>query len=206
MSARSLLILASLLCLQSARSQPLSSTGVSENALPIDAEGRLKWVAVSTVGPASLAGGLFSAGFGTAVNTPSEYGTHWDGFGKRYGMRLTGVATNNVMEAGLGALWGEDPRYFRAEGRPFGSRIGHALKMTFLAPGREGTLRPAYARYAANVGNNFLANTWRPHSEADTRHAAIRIGEGFLGRMASNLFQEFWPDLKQRLSGKKDEP
>ena len=201
MSAWNLLVLAPLLCLQSARSQPLSSID-----LPIDTEGRLKWVAVSTVGPASLAGGLFSSAFGTAVNTPSEYGPQWEGFGKRYGMRLTGVATNNVMEAGLGALWGEDPRYFRAEGRPVGARIGHAIKMTFLAPDREGTLRPAYARYAANVGSNFLSNTWRAKSEADTTHAGIRIGEGFLGRMASNLFQEFWPDLKQRLSRKKTEP
>src|SRR5205823_8831707 len=72
---------------------------------------RMKWVAASTVGPATLAGGAVSAGWGTLLNSPSEYGTHWGGFGKRYGMRLTGVASSNLMEAGLGAAWNEDPRY-----------------------------------------------------------------------------------------------
>src|SRR5438067_1584288 len=52
----------------------------------ISTEQRLKWVVSSTVGPASLAGGAVSAGFGTLINLPSEYGTHWSGFGKRYGM------------------------------------------------------------------------------------------------------------------------
>jgi len=73
----------------------------------------------STVGPVSLAAGLFSAGFGTAMNRPREYDPHWEGFGKRYGMRLTGIATGNAMEATIGPLWGEDPRYFRATGQSF---------------------------------------------------------------------------------------
>jgi len=33
-------------------------------------------------------------------------------------MRLTGVSTGKAIEAGLGSLWGEDPRYFRAAGQP----------------------------------------------------------------------------------------
>src|SRR5579863_2586189 len=69
---------------------------------------RLKWFAEATVGPATLLGGAVSAGFGTLINRPSEYGTHWNGFGARYGMRLTGISTGNAMEAGLGAIWGED--------------------------------------------------------------------------------------------------
>src|ERR1700760_2154394 len=75
---------------------------------------RFTWFVNGTVGPATLTGGLVSAGFGTLTNRPREYGPHWEGFGDRYGMRLTGVVTSNAMEAGLGALWGEDPRYQRA--------------------------------------------------------------------------------------------
>jgi len=55
--------------------------------------------------------GLFSAGIGTGRDTAKEHGLHWGGFGDRYGMRLTGISTGNVIEAGLGALWEEDPRY-----------------------------------------------------------------------------------------------
>jgi hypothetical protein len=65
----------------------------------------------STVGPKSLAAGIVSTAWNTALNKPKEYGPHWEGLGKRNGMRLTGVATGNAIEAGFGGLWGEDPRY-----------------------------------------------------------------------------------------------
>lgn len=166
---------------------------------PITGKGRLQWFAISTVGPPSLLGGAISAGWGTLFNAPKEYGTHWDGFGKRYGMRFTGVSVSNAMEASLGALWGEDPRYFRAQGQPFKNRVGQVVKMTFLAHDREGQTMPAYARYAAISGNNFLSNTWRADSEATAGHALERTALGFLGRMAGNAFSEFWPDVRQRL-------
>jgi hypothetical protein len=119
-------------------------------------------------------------------------------------MRLTGVSTGKAMEAGFGALWGEDPRYPRAEGRPFKSRVGNVIKMTFLARDSHGRSMPAYARYIAIPGSNFLSNTWRADSVATTGHALERTGLGVLGRMASNAFAEFWPDVEQRLFRKRD--
>src|SRR5712691_9393437 len=128
---------------------------------PITGRERWKWFLQSTIGPQSLAGGVFSAGFGTASNSPKEYGPHWEGFGKRYGMRLTGVSTGNAMEASLGALWSEDPRYFLSPRRGFVTRVKYVIRTTFVAPHRDGTWHLAYARYIGNVGNNFLSNTWR---------------------------------------------
>jgi len=183
----------------------VGSLGISssETPQPITAKERVRWVVENSVGPASLAAGLFSAGWGTMFNVPQEYGPHWEGFGKRYGMRLTGIATSNVMEAGLGALWGEDPRYVRAEGAPFGNRIGHIVKMTFLAQNRDGKTMPAYARYIAISGSNYLSNTWRADSEATVSRASLRVGLGFLGRMGGNAFEEFWPDVRRRFFSKK---
>jgi len=162
-------------------------------------EGRLEWVVDSTVGPASLAGGAIASAFGTWLNTPKEYGPHWSGYGKRNGMRLTGVATSNALEAGLGAAWGENPQYIRAEGRPFSRRVWQVVKLTFLAENDRGGTAPAYARYAGNAGSNFLSNAWRASSEADAAHAGRRIALGFLGRMAGNAFAEFWPSVRNRL-------
>ena len=157
----------------------------------------------SSVGPASLAAGMLSAGWGTLFNVPQEYGPHWQGYGERYGMRLTGIATSHVMEAGLGAIWGEDPRYIRAASESFGSRVGHIMKITFLAHNRDGMSVPAYARYIAISGGNFLSNTWRADGEATVGRASLRIGLGFLGRMGSNAFEEFWPDVRQRFLREK---
>jgi len=165
---------------------------------------RLTWFVQSTAGVESLLfAGPFSAGWGTAFHHPKEYNTSWEGFGQRYGMRLTGVSTGNAMEASLGALWGEDPRYFRALGQPFGSRIGNIIKMTFLARNSDGGTRPAYARFIAIPGNNYLSNTWRANHEATAGDASVRVAIGFLGRMGGNAFSEFWPDVKEHLFHKK---
>ncbi len=149
----------------------------------------------STVGFQSLASGVFSAGISTATNSPHEYGPHWSGFADRYGMRLTGISVGNGMEAGLGSIWGEDPRYFRAANEPFKSRVKNVIDLTFRAYGKDGERHLAYARYSADLGNNFLSNTWREPSESDWQHALIRSAEGMGGRALSNTFKEFSPDV-----------
>lgn len=164
--------------------------------VPVTRHQRLQWFVSQTVGPPSLAVGVFSSAIGTARDKPVEYGPGWDGFGKRYGMRLSGVAAGNAMNAGLGVLWGEDPRYFRAEGDPLGKRLRNIVVLTFMARQRDGHLAPAYARLIATPGNNFLSNAWRADSEATNSAALKRTALGFAGRMAANAFREFWPDVK----------
>ena len=175
-----------------------------EDYHPITPEGRLSWFTRATVGPKGLVGGLFSAGIGTAMNNPYEYGPHWDGFAKRYGMRLTGVSTSNAIEASLGAAWSEDPRYFHTVHAPFGDRVKNVVDLTFRAYHDDGERHPAYARFVAIVGNNFLSNTWRVQSEADWQHALTRSAEGFGGRLLSNAVSEFLPEVWRRVRKKPD--
>jgi hypothetical protein len=174
------------------------------NYTPITAAQRGKWFVKSTVGPGSLLlSGPLGAAWGTMLNRPREYGPHWEGFGKRYGMRLTGVSVGDAMEAGLGALWREDPRYFRSPDRAFGLRVEHIIKTSFEAPGRDGRYRLAYARFVANAGNNFLSNTWRASGDAEASDAVVRCLWGIAGRAASNAFAEFWPDIAKRVFRRK---
>ena len=176
--------------------KPLKPATVDDTYQPITSRQRLRWFLSNTVGPPHLIGGLFTSAFGTAVDRPKEYGPGWAGFGDRYGMRLTGIVTGNAIEASAGALWGEDPRDFRAGGESFNRRFRNAIQLTFVARRRDGRFAPAYARYMAISGNNFLSNSWRVDSEANTHDAVIRTLDGFAGRFASNLFEEFWPDIK----------
>jgi len=172
----------------------------SPDAYPgIDARGRLRWFARSTVGAPSLVGGLFAAGLGTATDSPREYGPHWEGFGKRNAMRLTGISTGNAIEITFGAALGEDPRYFQTVDKPFGSRIKNVVDLTFRSYRSDGERHLAYGRYAGIFGNNFLSDSWRAPSEADWQHALVRSAEGFGGRALSNVFSEFGPDLWRKL-------
>ena len=165
----------------------------------ISGKERVQWAAQQTFGPQSWLTGIFTASIGTARDNPQEYGPHWEGFAKRYGMRFTGVASSNTIEAGLGALWGEDPRYVRDQTLPMKRRIGNVFLLSFTARNRQGKMVPAYARYIAIPGNNFLSNTWRVNSESTTSAALTRTGYGVLSEIASNAWTEFWPDVKHKV-------
>jgi hypothetical protein len=178
---------------------PDSGGSYSDNDDYITGDQRALWVIQSTVGWQSLAYGVIPAGVGTALNHPREYGTHWEGFGDRYGMRLAGLATSNTMEASLGAIWHENPRYKPEPEKSFGGRVGSVVYQTFFTRRADGNFEPAYARFMAIPGSNFLSNTWRANSEADSAHALERTGYGFAGAMGSNAFHEFWPSVKSHL-------
>lgn len=158
-------------------------------------EQRLKWASVNAVSARRLAGYAISSAISTGTNSPSEYGPHWDGFGKRVGMRMSTGATGLMMEATLGGLWGEDPRYYRATGQPMKARLWNVAKLTVMARNRDGELVPAYARYISIPANNYASNLWRPDSQATASAAAGRIPLAFMDRMIANTVSEFWPDL-----------
>jgi hypothetical protein len=178
---------------------PDTGGSYSDNDDYISGDQRALWVIQSSVGWQSLAYGVIPAGVGTALNHPREYGTHWEGFGDRYGMRLAGLATSNTMEASLGAIWHENPRYKPEPEKSFGGRVESVIYQTFFTRRPDGNFEPAYARFLAIPGSNFLSNTWRANSEADTSHALERTGYGFAGAMGSNAFHEFWPTVKSHL-------
>lgn len=170
----------------------------------IDAKGRTTWFTSNTVGPVSLLiAGPWSAGFGTLTNRPEEYGRTWRGFGQRYGMRMTGVSVGNALEVTTGAIWKEDPRYFRMGGDDYKKRVGYVLKSPFFSRYQDGKTRLSYARLIATPGNNFLSNYWRVESEANVSSALSRTALGYLGRLTANGFAEFWPDIQQLVFKKK---
>ena len=171
----------------------------SDDPKPISGKERLNWVTRSTLGPTSLLGASFSAGLSTLTDARPSYGPHWDGFGKRVGINVAGSAVSKTMEAGLGAAWGEDPRYTRDAEGPFKNRLGHAFKMTYMATNRDGQLRPAYARFIAIPASNFLSNSWRTDEQATVSSALSRTAFGFLGRFGGNVFNEFWPDFARKI-------
>jgi hypothetical protein len=161
---------------------------------------RLRWFDEQTFSISNLGGSIPDAVLQTSQNRPREAGAHWSGFAERYGVSISTNFVSNAMEASVGALWGEDPRYRRAgSGTPFRSRLGHVFTWTVVAPNRSGELRPAWARFVAFSSSTFITNAWREPSDTTLSTSFGRIGFALLGRMGSNAFDEFWPDTKRRL-------
>jgi hypothetical protein len=178
---------------------PNAAPAAQEPYVPIGAEQRVDWIVGGTIGARSLGVGVLATAWQTGWNVPEEWGRTWRGAGKRYLAREADVALSNTIEAGLGAIWGEEPRYIPAPPGPVRSRAVHALKTVMLAQRRDGHLAPAWGRYAGNVLNNVIENAWLPPSFTTARQTAIRSANGFLGRLAGNLWEEFWPDIRRRI-------
>jgi hypothetical protein len=170
------------------------------NYVPITTRERVDWIVGGTIGVRSLTVvGPLAAGWLTAFNSPEEWGRTWKGVGQRYAEREADVAISNTLEGGLGALWGEDPRYIRSGRKGIWPRARYAIKTVLLAQRPDGTLKPAWGRFAGNTLNNVIENAWLPPSVTTPGQTALRSASGLLGRLVGNLWDEFWPDVRKRI-------
>ncbi|HZP48894.1 MAG TPA: hypothetical protein VFB07_10185 [Vicinamibacterales bacterium] len=160
----------------------------------------MNWIVDGTVGPLSLlVVGPLGAAWQTAFNQPEEWGRTWSGAGKRYLQREADVAISNTLEAGVGALWGEEPRYVRMGHGSIGARARWAIKTAFVTQRRDGRLHPAWGRYVGNTVNNVIENAWLPPSATTAGQTITRSALGFATRIGGNAWEEFWPDAARLL-------
>jgi hypothetical protein len=180
-----------------AAEQPPAAPPLTADAyVPITGAQRVDWIVDGTVGRRSLfAVGPLATVWQTGFNTPDEWGRGASGIAKRYAQREADVAISTTLESGLGALWGEDPRYIPSGRKGTWPRARYAIKTVVLAQRRDGSLKPAWGRYAGNVVNNLIENAWLPPSMTTGRQTAWRSGLGLLGRLGGNAWEEFWPDV-----------
>jgi hypothetical protein len=202
------ILMATFLCLPwQAAAQPPGAAEVSIGSgevtatsyVAVDAGQRVNWIVGGTIGPRSLfVVGPLAALWQTGFNQPSEWQRTWSGIGKRYIQREADVAISNTIEAGLGAIWGEDPRYIPSGRRGIGARARYAITTTFLAQRPDGHLAPAWGRFAGNTVNNLIENAWLPPSVTTPGQTALRSALGLLSRLGGNAWEEFWPDVRKR--------
>lgn len=155
------------------------------------------------VGPQAILETVPGAAFDTARNFPHQWGRGGIGIAKRFGSQYGQFAIGEVIEMGVSAIHSEDPRYFRMPGEPFGRRLKHSLVSTVVVRDIHGKPTPSYARLADVYGAWAIATLWNP---PDQRNIKSIVGYGSLGlslKAASNVFREFWPDIKQRLRKQK---
>jgi hypothetical protein len=167
---------------------------------PITSTKRVEWVVHGTASVPAVGIGLFNSAWMTATDWPREWSQNAGGFSRRYADGAAAGAISNSLEAGLGAFWGEDPRYIRSGRSGTWLRVRHAMTTVALAPRRDGHLAPAWGRLAGNVMGNAIENAWLPPSATTPKQTTVRIAGGLASRLISNIWDEFWPDLRQRLS------
>jgi hypothetical protein len=161
---------------------------------------RLNWVIDGTASIPAIGVTAIDSAWSTRWNWPEEWGRGVKGFGRRFADETASGAISDAIEAGVGTLWGEDPRYQRAPPGTTWRRVRHALLATVVAPRRDGHLAPAWGRFGAIAGATQIQNTWLPRSARTPSSTAWRVADDFIWRGASNVWDEFWPDVRKRLS------
>jgi hypothetical protein len=150
----------------------------------------------------------FLAGFFSGVsqldNSNPSYGQGLKGYAKRYAAGVADQDIGNFMtEAIMPSLLHEDPRYFRLGHGKFMTRLGYAASRVLITKNDNGTSGFNYAEWTGNSSVALLGNLYYPDAHgfnATAQRALTQIGTDAL----SGVLKEFWPDVKRKLTHKRE--
>jgi hypothetical protein len=159
-------------------------------ARPTAAERRKRYIN-SLVGPVTIGRQVFNAGVSTWQNSPEEWGTKWEGFGRRFASNVGRNAIRQTILYGLDSALDVDSHFYRSKKKDFGSRFRNAVISPVAARDRKGKRVVSVPRIAATYTSSIVAyEAWYP--ERYDWKDGVRSGTISLGfNAAFNLFKEF---------------
>jgi len=129
---------------------------------------------------------------------PRQWGHGWDSYAVRSTSFFGRSLVRENIAFGVRAIDHEDPRYFPLGQGSRWARVRYAIERTFLVKNDSGGTMPAYSLFVSAYTAPFIAQQWRP--EHFTSSHPFKVGSARIGiAVGSDVFQEFWPDLKRKL-------
>jgi len=178
-------------------SEPNSAITPALAYTPLDLAQKYLYSFHEMAGPAHWIGFAVHAAMDQVRKSPGAWGNGADSFGVRMANSFGRSFLRQNIAFGVRAFDREDPRYFRMEKGTGRQRTKYAFTRAFISRKDDGGWMPAYSRLVADYATPFLAETWRPERFGigrGFRQGSVGVGLGF----GSNLWQEFWPDLKKK--------
>jgi len=170
---------------------------------PLSLEGKLLFHGERVYGPMSMVKLAAIAGVLQAQDAPEEWGHGGAAYGKRLGAAVGYEAIRTTLAFGLDSTMHHDPRYFRSTSTGFWHRTGHALRATVITHKDGGGETFSTWAVGSAFGAAYLSNMWVPDR---LNTAGLGAKEGALQLVfdfASNIRQEFWPDIMRKLHRRK---
>lgn len=145
----------------------------------------------STVGPFALGRMIATAGISTWRNSPAEWGTKWEGFGRRVASNFGKNAIKQTTKFGLDEAMKLDSHFYRSRKKSVSARIRNVLISPVTARDRYGKRVIGVPNLAGTFTSSIIAyETWYP-DRYDWKDG-VRSGTLSLGfNAAFNLFKEF---------------
>lgn len=172
----------------------VNSTGTASGSsfyTPPDAATRRKRFVNATVGPFALGRMVATAGISTWRNSPEEWGTKWEGFGRRVASNFAKNGIKQTTKFGLDEALKLDSHYYRSKNKSVGARVKNALISPVTARDRSGKRVFGAPNLIGTYASNIIANeAWYP-DRYDWKDG-VRSGTISLGfNAAFNLVKEF---------------
>jgi hypothetical protein len=166
--------------------------------VPLTLGQKYLWSANKVFSPGSLFLYNFRAGFDEVLRKDSPWGNQEDSYGVRTASFLGRSFLRQNLAFGVRAFDHEDPRYFVLGRGSRWTRVKYAVIRTFLVRNDSGGIMPAYSLFTAAFGTPLLADQWGLEHRLNPH--PLRAGGAGLGiAVGSDVFQEFWPDIKRKL-------
>jgi hypothetical protein len=195
-----------------------------QNAPPLTGGEKFHLFYKSAFDPAILAIVGLQAGISQAEDEFPGYGQRAQGYAKRYGASFADQVSSGFWSNYFyPVLFKEDPRYFRLGEGGAGKRLLYSVKQEFVCHTDRGGRSFAFSNVLGAFTSGAISNAYYPGRtlirtipgtptspaipvyESDRgvtltlSRAAIALGYGTIG----GLFDEFWPDIHQKLFGRK---
>jgi hypothetical protein len=156
----------------------------------------------STDYPIFVLGGVLS-GLGQWTDQHPSFGQGMKGYGKRY---LTSTADqligNLFTESIMPSLLHQDPRYFQLGQGSVSKRLGYSASRIFVAKNDSGRWNFNFAELTGNMASAGIGNLYYPQ-ERTWGDNVQRLYSQLATDALSQVFKEFWPDIKRKISKKK---
>jgi len=175
---------------------------------PLTPGQKFKVVARGTFDPIEGAFLAFVAGLNQASHSDPGYGQGAAGYGKRYGAAFGDNAIENFMTSAiLPTFLKQDPRYFQLGSGSFFHRTGYAISRIFVTRTDSGGTQFNTSEIAGSAASAAIGTYTYHSSESRTLMNAIIVWGTQVGwDTVTNGVKEFWPDIRRRLTKKKNPP
>jgi hypothetical protein len=144
--------------------------------------------------------GLY-AGIGQFQHQYPEFGLGATGFAKRYAAAYGDQVIGDYMiEAIFPAMLHQDPRYYRMSRGGFIKRTAYAVSRILITRSDSGATQFNVSQVAGTAAGAAIANFYYPDRTfpSTMQRFGIQLASGGV----FNVLKEYWPDLRQRLSGR----
>jgi hypothetical protein len=162
------------------------------NPAPLTAAQKFQLGWKTIIDPVRLLGTGIAAGIQQKRNTYREFGQGTEGYAKRFGAQYANRVTDTLIGHVLTqSVFHQDPRYFYKGTGSVRSRFLYAIATAFVCKGDNGHWQADYSDVLGGLASSEISTLYYPASSRTELRLFHNVLEGFGGRAAGHLAEEF---------------